>query len=278
MLIQLLVWLNAVSTAVGARVLAPVGWMPGWLSATLIGGLTGFLMLVVFKYTSNQKGIKRTRDAIKANMLALSLFKDDIWVSLRCQAGLLGGAAKLLLHSLIPMAVLTVPMILILGQMSLWYQARPLADGEEAVVTVQLKEDATEAVKMIQLASTDTATVVAGPVRIPAMQMVCWKVVPVKAGVHELRFAVADELFTKQFVSGEGFLSTSIKRPSLKIDDLLLHPSESPFPAHSVVQSIEVTYPERAGFSSGTDTWIVFWFIASMVGAFVAKPFLNVNI
>ena len=36
------------------------------------------------------------------------------------------------------MLVMVVPVILILGQLSLWYQARPLRVGEEAVVTLKL--------------------------------------------------------------------------------------------------------------------------------------------
>ncbi|MEZ6061949.1 MAG: hypothetical protein R3C19_16510 [Planctomycetaceae bacterium] len=278
MITQIVIWLNTLASAAGSVLLAPVQWLPGWLSSTIIGIVTGVLMLVVFKYTSNQSGIKRTRDAIKANMLALSLFRDNIRVSLRCQAGLLAGAAKLLLFSLVPMAVLTVPMILVLGQMSLWYQARPLAADEESVVTVQLKEDAADAVSTIRMTSTDTATIVTGPVRIPGRHMVCWNLTPAKVGVHELQFDVAGETFTKQFASGRGYEPVSIKRPSRVLGELLMHPREAPFPPDSVVQSIEVTYPDRDGFSSGTNNWVIYWFIVSMIGAFAAKPFLNVNI
>ena len=141
MLTQLVIWLNHVANALGAVLLAPVRWLPGWLSATLIGVVTGVLMLIVFKHSSNQTAIRRTRARIKANTLALSLFKDNLGVSLRCQARLLGGAAMLLWHSLIPMAVLTVPMILIFGQMALWYQARPLPVGGDSIVTVRLADE-----------------------------------------------------------------------------------------------------------------------------------------
>jgi len=36
------------------------------------------------------------------------------------------------------MLVMIVPMSLLLGQLSLWYQSRPLRVGEEAVVTCSL--------------------------------------------------------------------------------------------------------------------------------------------
>ena len=63
-------------------------------------------MLVMFKYTSNQVEIKHTRSQIKANLLALSLFKDDLRGGLRVQVALLSGAARLLTLSLVPMLVM----------------------------------------------------------------------------------------------------------------------------------------------------------------------------
>src|SRR5438105_4499370 len=126
MLTQVFVWLNLVANQSAGILLAPVAWLPGWLSATMIGAITGIGMLVLFKFTSNQNAIKRTRNGIKANLLALSLFKEDIFVGLRCQRALLQGAARLLVLSLVPMLVMFLPTCLLLGQLALWYQSRPL--------------------------------------------------------------------------------------------------------------------------------------------------------
>jgi hypothetical protein len=278
MLTQLLIWLNRIANAFGAILLAPVQWLPGWFSATLIGVVTGVVMLIVFKYTSNQSAIKRTRDQIKANMLALSLFRDNLWVSLRCQSRLLFAAVRLVWHALVPMAVLAIPMILILGQLALWYQARPLDIGEESIMTVQFKPDAAEAVDSITLSPSDAATVVTGPVRVPSKNMVCWNVMPTTNGRHVLNFTVDGRSFEKELVVGGAFQPTSLKRPSRDFGDLLLHPREPPFDADSIVQSIEVTYPKRNAFTSGTNTWVIYWFIVSMIAALAAKPLLNVHI
>ena len=86
--VRILVWLNRLANSMAAVLLAPVAWLPGWLSATLIAVVTGICMLAIFKYTSNQKAIERTRNGIKANLLALSLFKENIRVGLRCQFAL----------------------------------------------------------------------------------------------------------------------------------------------------------------------------------------------
>ena len=278
MLTQLVIWLNHVANALGAVLLSPVQWAPGWLSATLIAVVTGVLMLIVFKYTSNQPAIKRTRDQIKANMLALSIFKDSLQVSLRCQARVLIEALRLVRHSLFPMALITVPMVLILGQMALWYQARPLAVGEESIVSVHLTPGDAAAVDSIRLEESNAAAVVAGPVRVPRKHMVCWNVTPRTNGVHVLRFAIGGASFEKELVAGGDYRPVSLKRPAARLGDVLMHPRESPFAADSVVQSIEVTYPERVSFTSGTNNWVIYWFIVSMTAAFAARPFFKVNI
>ena len=83
MLAQLAAWLGAAADVLGRVVLAPLGTLPGWLSATIVAAVTGVLLLVAFKYTSNQRAIKRVRDDIDANLLALKLFKDSTAVTLR---------------------------------------------------------------------------------------------------------------------------------------------------------------------------------------------------
>src|SRR5262245_4011223 len=96
MLTSFVVWLNWLAGGVAAIALAPIAWLPGWLSATVIAVGTGIGMLIAFKYTSNQAAVKRVRNQIKANLLALSLFKDDVRVALRVQFGLLKNAGWLL--------------------------------------------------------------------------------------------------------------------------------------------------------------------------------------
>ncbi len=119
---QIVVWLNGLANTVAAVLLAPIANMPGWLSATVIAVATGVVMLLAFKYTSNQAAIKRVRNDIKANLLALSLFKDSVPVSLRSQGRILVAATRLLGLALLPMLVMLVPMCLLLGQLAAWYQ------------------------------------------------------------------------------------------------------------------------------------------------------------
>jgi len=273
---QLLIWLNALANALGRVLLAPVAWLPGWLSATLAAVATGLAMLYAFKYTSNQRAIKRVRNDIKANLLALKLFKESPAVTLRAQGRVFLGAGKLMLLAVVPMLVMALPACLVLGQLALWYQARPLRVGEEALVEVRLGENAQ--VADVALAANDAVEPVIGPVRDASDRAVYWKLKAKAAGQQTLTIQVGAEEFPKELVVGDGFMRTSVKRPDHSLTDLLLHPAERPFAKDAPVRSIAIEYPARKSWTSGTDAWVAYWFIVSMVAAFIGRPWLNVQI
>ena len=67
LLAQIVVWINILTNALAGVLLAPVAILPGWLSNTIISAVVGVLLLIIFKYTSNQNAIGKVRDSIKAN-------------------------------------------------------------------------------------------------------------------------------------------------------------------------------------------------------------------
>src|SRR5262249_7972709 len=135
-LAQIVVRLNAAANVLGSTLLAPIAVLPGWLSATLVAVASGLLLLLIFRYTSHQRWIKAVRNYMKANLLALKLFKDDPSVALGAQGRVLLGALLLLLLAIVPMAIMLIPVCLLASQLALWYQASPLRIGEPAVVTM----------------------------------------------------------------------------------------------------------------------------------------------
>lgn len=275
---QLVAWLGAAADVVGRLLLAPVGALPGWLSATLIAAVTGVLLLVAFKYTSNQRTIKRVRDDINANLLALRLFKDSAAVTLRSQGGMIRGGLRLMVLSLVPMLAMALPVMLLLGQLSLWYQSRPLRVGEEAIVTMQLDGTAGSPWPEVKLRPTAAAEVAAGPVRVRSRREVCWRVQAREAGAHRLVFDVGGQPSDKELAVGDGFMRVSALRPGWDWSEILLNPGEPPFRPGSPVRSIAVDYPGRSSWTSGRDSWVIYWFVASMVAALCFRKALGVHV
>lgn len=270
---------NVLTNALGRFVVAPVvGLCGGWLSNTIFAGIVGVMALFMFKYTSNQDAIGKVRDNIKAQTLALKLFSDSVSVTLQAQMRLFIGAFSLFFHALRPMLVMIVPVVLILSQMALWYQARPLAVGEESLVTVQLNGDSKSVFYELQMQPNAAFEITTGPVKALANREIFWKVKATRGGDHIIVLrGDGIEVEKKLSVGGGAFRRVSLLRPGQKWSDILLHPLEKPFSSDSPVQSIGIEYPDRNSFLSGTSSWLIYFFVASMVIALIFKPAVKVK-
>ena len=277
-IVLLLTGLNSVMNSVAGALFAPVAVLPGWLSITIISAVLGVLLLLIFKYTSNQKAIGSVRDAVNANLIAAWLFKDSISVTIKSQVKVFAASFKLLIYALIPMLVMIIPVSLILAQMGLWYQARPLSVSDEPVMVKLRLNESLQGFPLVRLEPSEVFQKTTGPVKIVTKKEVLWELKPLKIGVHELVFEIDGKKYTKQFVVGDGFMKVSLMRPGRNLGDLFLHPLEKPFTKDSPVSSIKIAYPERDSKVCGTDWWIFYFFICSMVFAFAFKPFFNVRI
>ena len=130
--------LNPICSAVGDVVYAVLSPLPVWAGLTVLSAVAGVCMLIAFRFFSDQAGIGRARDDIKANLLALKLYKDDLRVTFQAQARLLRAILRLQRYVLTPVLVMLPPMLLGLAQMGVRYQWRPLCPGEQTNIAVTL--------------------------------------------------------------------------------------------------------------------------------------------
>ena len=151
------------------------------------------------------------------------------------RGAILRGAAGLFLLAVVPMLVMVVPMTLLLGQLSLWYQARPLYPGEEAVITLELGGDRGASFPVVRLEPTAAVDVIAGPVRVRKEHEVCWNVKAKEPGSHRLTFQVGEQRAAKEIAIGAGFARVS--RPETAVGLVV----DSAAPVGSAV------WPERSG-------------------------------
>ena len=177
------------------------------------------------------------------------------------------------------MLVMIVPVSLLLGQLALWYQVRPLRVGEEAVVTVQFAGAADAALPEVKLeADLCRRHCDLGPVRIFSQREICVGLRARENGCHRLglsrRRADGGEgvgrrrrLHAHQRGAAGLVLSTSCcSRPS------------RPSAPISPVRSIRIAYPDRDSWTAApTGGWPTA-FAASMFFAFCFRPLLKVNL
>ena len=270
--------LNKISNAIGALCLRPVAMLPGWLSISLISAVMGVVLLIIFKFTSNQKAIAIIRDNIKANMLAIKLFNCGFTVALKAQVGIIANAFKLLFHSIVPMIIMIVPVSLFLGQMAMWYQVRPVSLTDDPIIVRLKLNDNFEQWSNVSLKTRPSELSILGQVRIFSRNEIIWKLKPLINGDHVLTFKVADQIVDKKMSVGHGFQRLSAMRPGPSLSEILLYPLESPFERHSNIQSIFIDYPKRKSYVYGTDWWILYFCVVSIIIALIVKPFLKVRI
>ena len=175
------------------------------------------------------------------------------------------------------MAIMIIPVSLILVQLGLWYQFRPFTAGEVAVVKLELNENSEVSPQLI-LEPIPATDIIIGPVRILSRKEVYWKIKPLEYGNHNLTFMVGDQKFKKSLAVGEHLMRLNPKRPGQNFMDRLLYPLEKPFGKDSIVQSISIEYPERNSRIYGTDWWILYLFIISMISALIFKPLIKVRL
>ena len=97
-------------------------------------------------------------------------------------------------------------------------------------------------------------------------------------GRHKLEFRVDDRIGAKELAIGDGLMRVSTQRPGWDWSAILLNPWEEPFRPDDPVRSIEMVYPERSSWTSGTDTWVIYWFVISMVAALCFRRAMNVAV
>ncbi len=266
--------LNRVLTPAADAVYAALGALPVWLGLTIVSAICGVLMLIAFKYLSNQEAIGRSRDRMSAHLLSLKLFKDDIGVTFRAQKRLFTALLVWQWHMLRPLFALIILLLPVFAQMGLRYQWRPLEPGEETLVRIQLDPNPGR-VENAMLRPSPAITEQVGPVA--GDQALVWRIRAGAPGRYQLQFELDGQVIEKELVVGNPFQRVSAVRPGHTWTTQLLHPAESRLPSDSPVQAIEIEYGGVDSWVYGQNWWILYFFIVSMLAAIALLPFFKVR-
>lgn len=275
--------MNGILTSLFSAVMSPMRSLDPAISLTIISLVVGGLMLVGFKYTSNQRALSRAKGKALSQLLAIRLFKDDPWLTIRCLGGAIRDNFGYLRYMLFPFVVMFIPVVLLLVQMEQWYGHRPLDVGASTNVAVGVEGDVKKVGRVRLLPSTDGAyEVETDPLRIASLGEVNWRVRPTKAGEHELKFEVDGKPATKTFSVTDGESKAlgivSVKRIGTGFFDALLYPAEPTIGGDPAITSISVQHDERPFSILGFEMpWWLAFFILTIVFAFILRRPLGVD-
>src|SRR5436309_8301193 len=93
----------------------------------LLSLVIGLLMVIVFRYTSDQKAIRVAKDHLKAHLLALRLFQDQIHVVLRSYGRIVMATGHYLRLAFKPLFFVIVPMTFLIVQLDRYLGSEPFS-------------------------------------------------------------------------------------------------------------------------------------------------------
>jgi len=241
-----------------------------------ISFLTTVIMLPIFKYTSNQEAIKRTKSRIMGHLLEVRLFKNDIRIVLSAQKNMLKYNMIYLKHMLKPLMFVMLPVVLIIIQTGLRYEHRSLNPGETAIVKVIINnpnkfEEAGRGILILPKGLKAETP----PLRVNGGEEIYWRILAEKEGEFDLSFQVFDREIKKRVVVGDKLTKISPKALKEGWVKSFFYPGEPALAGDLEVESFEVRYPYmKVSLFGWTVHWLVLFFILSLAfGFLLLKPF-----
>ncbi len=169
--------------------------------------------------------------------------------------GILRDNVRYLGYTLVPLAVMVLPAVLLITQLDLHYGRRPLRVGERTILAVKVLPRAAS-LDEVSLRVPPGIGVDTPALRLPSAHEVDWRLIARQPGVHEVQVRAGGQEFTKRVIVAKGGpLAEERAAPSLRTQ--FLHPGEPPLPAGAALASVRVTYPPA---TLPLGRWRLHWF------------------
>jgi hypothetical protein len=237
----------------------------------------GLLMVNVFRYASNQKAIGRAKDRLKANLLAVRLFQDQLPVVMRAYARILLGTGSYLQLAFTPFLMMILPITFLIVQLDRYLGWMPLQPAQNFLVAASV--DNADTLNGIQLQVPDGLALSAPPVHVPKDKEVVWRVVADRDGRYDLNIRAGGETVAKQVVVAPGIARVSPVRLRDSLLERTFYSGEPALPQNSPIASIAVSYsPRTIRFAWLEWNWIVLFFVVSLIAGFIAKSALGIQV
>ena len=268
----------AIASHVAAIAAFSLSWLTSPLAIVIVVSLVvGLLMVVLFGYTSDQKAIGIAKDQLKAHLLAVRLYRDQIPVVMGSYGKILRGTGRYLKLAFKPLLYVIIPITLLMVQIDRYLGATPIPSNAPFLLTVHTTGG--DAMNDVTLDLPPEITMTAPPVHVPSTNEIVWRLVGSKEGKYEVKIAAAGQSVVKAVCVGSGLPRISTIRLRGHFWERMFSSAEPALPENSPIESISINYPDRnieiAGYGMN---WIWLFFVLSMVAGFVFKELLGIQI
>lgn len=273
-------WLNSAVGIIIKVLFLPFSSFNPWVAMLVISLLTALLLLLIYKKTSDQEGIKQVKNRIKASLLEIRLYQSDFRTQLGSQKQLVAANLRYLLYNLRPLLVMLLPIFLLLAQLNLWFGYRAIGPGETFLLKVRFIKAVDMERLNLELEAPPGLTVETPPVRIIDLREAAWRLRLEKKPGQPLIIQVNGERYQKEIPRADRRLSRiSTVRVRRNFWQELLYPGEKPLPKDSLLSRIELSYPEQRLELLGLGFhWLVAYFLLSVILGLGLKGLFRVEI
>lgn len=235
------------------------------------------LMVVLFGYTSNQKAIGIAKDRLKAHLLAVRLFQDQLHVVVGSYGRILRGTIRYLRLAFMPLLYVIIPLTLLIIQLDRYLGFNGIQADAPFLLTA--KANSAEALDGISLELPPEITMTAPAVHVAADREVVWRLAASKPGTYDIQIATPNEKTGKTVRVSSDLMRLSPMRMRGHFWERFFYSAEPALPDNSPLESITVNYPERNIEIAGYEfNWIWLFFILSMVAGYIFKELLGIKI
>jgi len=249
------------------------------LIVVVLSIFVGLGMVVLVGYTSDQKGIARAKDQLKAHLLAVRLYRDQLHVVMGAYGKVLRGTARYLRLAFKPLLYVIIPITVLIVQLDRVLGLSAIRADTPFLLTVRASN--AEAINGISIDLPAEIKADAPPVHVSAENEVVWRLMASREGSYEVKIIADGQSATKTVRVSSELARVSPIRMRDHFWERIFVSGESALPESIPVESIAVDYPERniqLGIADYKMNWIWLFFILSMIAGFVFKELLGIQI
>jgi hypothetical protein len=242
--------------------------------------------LAIYKYTSNQKGIKKAKERIKAHFVEVWLYIDDPILILKAQVGIFSYGVKYLTYALIPLAIIFFPVFIFLINCEYRYHYRPFQAGEVFLLKMRLSESVSDWNNAIKLELPSGLEFTAPPLRLQDIDEsgkefheIDYRLKVNEKGNHTFKLSVNEKKQIEVGIFADGSHNARLNPvEAIGFPTTFWHPGIGLLKTGNGIEKIEVKYPEDQISFFGWETYWVWPFLTLMfIFAFILKPIIKVE-
>ncbi len=233
------------------------------------------IVLPIFKYASDQQGIRSAKSRITGHLLEIWIYNNNLRVLLTAQKNVFKYNMLYLSYMFRPLLIAIVPVAIIFVHTDLRYKYRPFHSGEAGIVKLRLEKPSGP----VDLIAPDGVRIETPPLRVNRGKEIYWRVRPVREGVFELRVKGLGGEVKKELVVSKEITRLSPRSTKGGLFHALFNPGGSELMNDSTIEYFEVRYPELdIGLLGWHTNWLVLFLVLTLVFSLILlKPF-NVRI